>query len=101
MSKSLHWIIPHASGILAALLLGPLLSGLAWVEFFSIPLTAVTGANAVRLVTQEERCENAAHMRDDPVQALGHDLAGKVNGPQSNGRRPRVNELREMCGDCA
>jgi predicted Ser/Thr protein kinase len=52
MSKSLHWIIPHASGILAALLLGPLLSGLAWVEFFSIPLTAVTGANAVRLVSQ-------------------------------------------------
>ena len=52
MSKSLHWIIPHASGILAALLLGPLLSEVAWVEFFSIPLTSVTGANAVRLVSQ-------------------------------------------------
>jgi len=52
MSKSLHWIIPHASGILAALLLGPLLSGMAWVEFFSIPLTSVSGANAVRLVSQ-------------------------------------------------
>src|SRR5687767_7526832 len=52
MSKSLHWIIPHASGILAALLLGPLLGSMAWVEFFSIPLTAVTGANAVRLVTE-------------------------------------------------
>jgi len=52
MSKSLHWIIPHASGILAALLLGPLLSGMAWVEFFSIPLTSVTGANAVRLMSQ-------------------------------------------------
>ncbi len=51
MSKSLHWIIPHAAGILAALLLGPLLSGMAWVEFFSIPLTTVTGANALRLVS--------------------------------------------------
>jgi eukaryotic-like serine/threonine-protein kinase len=51
MSKSLHWIIPHASGILAALLLGPLLGSMAWVEFFSIPLTDVTGSNAVRLVT--------------------------------------------------
>jgi serine/threonine-protein kinase len=52
MSKHLHWIIPHASGILAALLLGPLLSGMAWVEFFSIPMTSVSGANAVRLVSQ-------------------------------------------------
>jgi tRNA A-37 threonylcarbamoyl transferase component Bud32 len=52
MSKNLHWIIPHASGILAALLLGPLLSGMAWVEFFSIPLTSITGGNAVRLVSQ-------------------------------------------------
>ena len=52
MSKHLHWMIPHACGILAALLLGPLLSGMAWVEFFSIPLTAVTGANAVRFVSQ-------------------------------------------------
>src|SRR5690349_9836850 len=52
MSKNLHWIIPHAAGILAALLLGPLLSGMAWVEFISLPLTNVTGANAVRLVSQ-------------------------------------------------
>jgi eukaryotic-like serine/threonine-protein kinase len=52
MSKSLHWIIPHASGILVALLLGPLLSGMAWVEYFSIPLTSITGANAVRFVSQ-------------------------------------------------
>jgi tRNA A-37 threonylcarbamoyl transferase component Bud32 len=52
MSKSVHWIIPHASGILAALLLGPLLSGMPWVEFFTIPLTAVTGGNAVRFVSQ-------------------------------------------------
>lgn len=52
MSKSLHWIIPHVTGIVAALLLGPLLSGMAWVEFFSIPLTAVTGPNAVRLLSQ-------------------------------------------------
>ncbi|HET8721232.1 MAG TPA: serine/threonine-protein kinase [Nitrospira sp.] len=51
MSKSLHWIIPHADGILAALLLGPLLGSMAWVEFFSIPLTNVTGTNAVRLVS--------------------------------------------------
>jgi len=51
MSKSVHWIIPHASGILAALLLGPLLSSMAWVEFFTIPLTPVTGGNAVRLVS--------------------------------------------------
>lgn len=52
MSKSLHWIIPHATGIVTALLLGPLLSGMAWVEYFSIPLTAVTGPNALRLVSQ-------------------------------------------------
>ena len=52
MSKSLHWIIPHTSGILAALLLGPVLSGMAWAEFFSIPLTSITGSNAVRLVSQ-------------------------------------------------
>src|SRR4029079_8523311 len=52
MYKNLHWIIPHASGILAALLLGPLLSGMAWVEFFSIPLTSITGGNAVRLLSQ-------------------------------------------------
>jgi serine/threonine-protein kinase len=51
MVKSLHWIFPHAIGILAALLLGPLLSGMAWVEFFGIPLTSVTGPNAVRLVS--------------------------------------------------
>ena len=50
MSKSLHWIIPHATGILAALLAGPLLSGMAWVEFFSIPLTPVSGPSAVRLL---------------------------------------------------
>jgi eukaryotic-like serine/threonine-protein kinase len=52
MSKSLYWIIPHAIGILVALLLGPLLSGMAWAEYFSIPLTAITGANAVRLMSQ-------------------------------------------------
>jgi eukaryotic-like serine/threonine-protein kinase len=52
MSKSLHWIIPHASGILVALLLGPLLSGMAWVEYFRIPLTSITGGNAVRFVSQ-------------------------------------------------
>ena len=50
MSK-LHWIIPHLSGILAALLLGPVLSGMAWVEFFSIPMTSITGGNAIRLVS--------------------------------------------------
>jgi serine/threonine-protein kinase len=52
MSKGLHWIIPHASGILAALILGLVLSGMAWVEFFTIPLTSITGASAVRLVSQ-------------------------------------------------
>lgn len=49
MPKHLSWVVPHAAGILAALLAGPLLSGMAWVEFFSIPLTPVTGPNAVRL----------------------------------------------------
>jgi eukaryotic-like serine/threonine-protein kinase len=52
MSKSLHWIIPQASGIVGALVLGPVLSSMAWVEFFSIPLTTVTGPNAIRLVSQ-------------------------------------------------
>src|SRR5262245_5337080 len=50
MSKSLHWIIPHVSGILAALLAGMLISSLGWAEFFSIPLTPVTGPSAVRLL---------------------------------------------------
>ena len=49
MPKHLPWVVPHAAGILAALLAAPLLSGMAWVEFFSIPLTPVTGPNAVRL----------------------------------------------------
>ena len=50
MSKSLHWIIPHVTGILAALLAGMLLSSMTWVEFFSIPLTPITGPSAVRLL---------------------------------------------------
>jgi len=50
MSKSLHWIIPHVTGILAALLAGPLLSSMAWVEFFTIPLTPIAGPSAVRLL---------------------------------------------------
>jgi eukaryotic-like serine/threonine-protein kinase len=50
MSKSLHWIIPHVTGILAALLAGMLISSMGWVEFFSIPLTSVTGPSAVRLL---------------------------------------------------
>jgi eukaryotic-like serine/threonine-protein kinase len=50
MSKSLHWIFPHAIGILAALLAGTLLSSMTWVEFFSIPLTPITGPSAVRLL---------------------------------------------------
>ena len=51
MSKNVHWILPHATGILAALVLGPLLSSMAWVDDFTIPLTAVTGGHAVRLVS--------------------------------------------------
>lgn len=50
MSKSLHWIFPHATGILATLLAGTLLSSMTWVEFFSIPLTPITGPSAVRLL---------------------------------------------------
>lgn len=50
MSKSLHWIIPHVTGILAVLLAGMLLSSMAWVDFFSVPLTPITGPNAVRLL---------------------------------------------------
>ena len=50
MSKSLHWIFPHTTGILAALLAGTLLSSMTWVEFFSIPLTPITGSSAVRLL---------------------------------------------------
>lgn len=51
MSQSVHWILPHAIGILAALLLGPVLSSMAWVDDFVIPLTVVTGAQAVRLIS--------------------------------------------------
>ncbi len=49
MSKRLPWILPHVAGILAALLAGPLLSGMGWVEYVSIPLTPISGPNAVRL----------------------------------------------------
>ncbi|HTL60372.1 MAG TPA: serine/threonine-protein kinase [Nitrospira sp.] len=52
MSKSLHWILPHVSGILVALLLGPLVSSMAWVEYVNIPLTSISGANAVRFLSQ-------------------------------------------------
>ena len=51
MLKSLPWVIPHAAGILAALLASPLLGSMAWVTSFSIPLTPLTGPNALRLVT--------------------------------------------------
>jgi serine/threonine-protein kinase len=51
MSKNLHWIIPHATGIVAALLVGPLISSMAWVDFISVPLTSLTGASAVRLMS--------------------------------------------------
>jgi predicted Ser/Thr protein kinase len=51
MSKSAHWILPHATGILAALFLGPMLSTMAWVDDFAIPLTAVSGGHAVRLLS--------------------------------------------------
>ncbi|HEX9155124.1 MAG TPA: serine/threonine-protein kinase [Nitrospira sp.] len=49
MSKHLPWVLPYAAGILATLLVSPLLSSMAWVEFFSIPLTPVTGPDALRL----------------------------------------------------
>ncbi|HSB45055.1 MAG TPA: serine/threonine-protein kinase [Nitrospira sp.] len=49
MSKHLPWVLPYGAGILAALLVSPLLSSMAWVEFFSIPLTPVTGPDALRL----------------------------------------------------
>ncbi len=49
MSKHLPWVLPYGAGILATLLVSPLLSSMAWVEFFSIPLTPVTGPDALRL----------------------------------------------------
>jgi eukaryotic-like serine/threonine-protein kinase len=49
MSKSLSWLLPHVAGILAALLISPLVGGMAWVEYFSIPLTPLTGPDALRL----------------------------------------------------
>ncbi|HLZ33939.1 MAG TPA: serine/threonine-protein kinase [Nitrospira sp.] len=49
MSKRLSWAIPYAVGILAVLSVGPLFNGMAWVESFSIPLTPVTGPDALRL----------------------------------------------------
>jgi serine/threonine protein kinase len=52
MSKSLHWIFPHVTGILAVLVGGMLVSSTPWIEFFSIPLTSVTGPNAVRLLAE-------------------------------------------------
>ncbi len=51
MSKRVPWAISHAAGILIALLAGPLLGSMTWVESFYIPLTPVTGPNALRLMT--------------------------------------------------
>jgi len=50
MSKHLPWVLPYAAGILAALLVGPLLGNMAWVQSFDIPFTPVTGPDALRLV---------------------------------------------------
>ena len=50
MSKHLPWVFPYAAGILAALLVGPLLGHMTWVQSFDIPFTPVTGPDALRLV---------------------------------------------------
>jgi eukaryotic-like serine/threonine-protein kinase len=50
-SKHLPWIFPYVAGILAALLVGPLLDNMAWVQSFDIPFTPVTGPDALRLVS--------------------------------------------------
>jgi len=51
MSKHFLWVLPYAGGIFAALLAGPLLSSMAWVQLFHIPLTPVTGPDALRMIT--------------------------------------------------
>jgi eukaryotic-like serine/threonine-protein kinase len=52
MSKQWPWVAPYAFGILAALLAGPLLSSLARLESVRIPLTQLTGPDAIRLTAE-------------------------------------------------
>ena len=51
-SKHLPWVFPYAAAILAALLAGPLLGNLAWVQSFDIPFIPVTGPDALRLAAE-------------------------------------------------
>ncbi|HEU4387928.1 MAG TPA: serine/threonine-protein kinase, partial [Blastocatellia bacterium] len=51
MSKSWTWIAPYFLAILAVLLAGPLLGGLALVQSVSVPYVQLSGHHAVRLVT--------------------------------------------------
>src|SRR5574342_1034714 len=51
MPAHLSWIIWHSVAILAALLAGPMLSRMSWVQYFIIPLTRITDQDAWRLTT--------------------------------------------------
>lgn len=56
MSNHLSWVFPYAAGILAALLVGPLLGHMAWVQSFDIPFTPMTGPDALRLLADAVAC---------------------------------------------
>jgi len=50
MPKYLTWAFPYAAGILAALLAVPLLGHVTWVQLLGIPLTPITGQDALKLI---------------------------------------------------
>ncbi len=50
MSKVWNWIVPHLFGILAALLLGPILGNLSAFQSYQFPSLQMNGSSMVRLI---------------------------------------------------
>jgi serine/threonine-protein kinase len=50
MSKVWNWIVPHLVGILAALLIGPILGNLSAFQAYQFPSLQMNGSSMVRLV---------------------------------------------------
>lgn len=49
MSMAWNWLVPHIVGILAALLVGPILGNLTAIHTLSVPVLSLSGGAAVRL----------------------------------------------------
>jgi len=50
MSKTWNWVIPHLVGIMAALLIGPVVGNLTAVHTFQLPSLQLNGTSIVRLL---------------------------------------------------